>query len=155
MKLSDESIDLPFMEELEAAVRLKPSATSNLMLISTGALVFILLGWMAFSNIDEMTHGEGQVVPTSEIQIVQSLEGGVLKELMVVEGDMVKKDQPLLKISDVAFASEERGTAAKKESLVLRKARVDAEASGKAFVMPLELVEKVPDIAMNEEQRYE
>lgn len=57
-----------------------------------------------------MSRGQGQVVPSQEIQVVQSLEGGILQELLVAEGDMVKKDQPLLRISDVMFASEERGT---------------------------------------------
>ncbi len=155
IKRDDDAEDLQFMEELEAAIRLKPSVTSNLMLVSVSALVVIMLGWMAFSNIDEMTHGEGQVVPTSEIQIVQSLEGGVLKELMVSEGEVVKKDQPLLKISDVAFASEERGTAAKQESLLAKKARLEAEANGQPFSLPPELIEKVPDIAKNEEQLYQ
>jgi len=155
MKRDDEAEDLQFMEELEAAVRLKPSATSNLMLISVGALVVIMLGWMAFSNIDEMTHGEGQVVPSSEIQIVQSLEGGVLKELLVSEGQVVKKGEVLLKISDVAFASEERGTAAKQESLLVKKARLEAEANGTKFVIPQDLAAKVPDIARNEEQLYQ
>ncbi len=155
IKRDTDAEDLQFMEELEAAVRLKPSATSNLMLVSTGALVVILLGWMAFSKIDEMTHGEGQVVPSSEIQIVQSLEGGVLKELLVTEGEVVKKDQPLLKISDVAFASEERGTEVKQESLLAKKARLEAEANGKEFILPKELVEKTPDIARNEEQLYQ
>lgn len=155
MKRDDEAEDLQFMEELEAAVRLKPSATSNMMLVSTVALVVIMLGWMTFSNIDEMTHGEGQVVPSSEIQVVQSLEGGVLKELLVSEGEVVRKDQVLLKISDVAFASEERGTAAKQESLQVKKARLEAEANGKPFVIPDELVQKVPDIARNEEQLYQ
>lgn len=147
--------ELQFMEELEAAVRLKPSAASNWMLIFTVALVVFLICWMAFSNIDEMTHGEGQVVPSSEIQIVQSLEGGVLKELMVSEGEMVKKDQILAKISDVAFASEERGTAAKQESLLIKKARLEAEANGRAFEIPAELQAKVPDIAANERKLYE
>lgn len=155
MKRDDDVIDLQFMEELEAASRLKPSATSNLMLTSVGALVVIMIGWMAFSNIDEMTHGEGQVVPSSEIQIVQSLEGGVLKELMVGEGDIVKKDQVLAKISDVAFASEERGTAAKQESLLVKKARLEAEANGTSFTVPKELSDKVPDIARNEEKLYQ
>lgn len=154
MKRDDEAVDLQFMEELEAAARLKPSRTSNLMLLSTGALVAILIGWMAFSHIDEMTHGEGQVVPSSEIQIVQSLEGGVLKELHVGEGDIVEKDQVLAKISDVAFASEERGAAAQKESLLLKKARLEAEAKGTPFTMPADLAEKVPDIARNEEALY-
>jgi len=155
MSRNDEAEDIEFMEELEAAVRLKPSFTSNIMLISVAALVFLLLVWMTFSKIDEMTHGEGQVVPTSEIQIVQSLEGGVLKELLVSEGELVSKDQPLLKISDVAFASEERGTAAKQESLLAKKARLEAEANGKPFALPEELITKVPDIARNEEQLYQ
>ncbi len=154
MKSRHDSEDLQFMEELEAAVRLRPSATSNLMLISSAALVVILLGWMSFSQIDEITHGQGQVVPSSEIQIVQSLEGGVLKELMVGEGEVVKKDAPLLKISDVAFASEERGAAAKQESLLAKKARLEAEASGKDFVLPESLSQSMPDIAQNEEQLY-
>ena len=154
MSRKDESEDLEFMEELEAAVRLKPSATSNLMLVSVCALVVILAAWMSLSNIDEMTHGEGQVVPSTEIQIVQSLEGGVLKELLVTEGQIVKKDQPLLKISDVAFASEERGTAARQESLLVKKARLDAEANAKPFSLPEDLIKKVPDIARNEEQLY-
>lgn len=155
MKRDTDADDIQFMEELEAAVRLKPSATSNLMLVSVTALVVFMLGWMAFSQIDEMTHGEGQVVPSSEIQVVQSLEGGVLQELMVAEGDLVKKDQPLAKISDVAFASEERGTAARQESLLVKKARLSAEANGTEFTIPADLSSKVPDIARNEEQLYQ
>jgi len=147
--------DTEFMGELEAAVRLRPSSTSNVMLISVVALIFILLVWAGFSNVDEMTHGEGQVVPTSEIQVVQSLEGGVLQDLMVSEGEMVKKGQILLKISDVASASEERGTEAKKASLQAKKARLEAEAHGTAFTLPEDLTAKSPDIARNEEQLYQ
>ena len=65
MSRRNDAEDIEFMEELEAAVRLKPSATSNLMLASIGALVVIMMGWMSFSQIDEITHGEGQVVPSS------------------------------------------------------------------------------------------
>lgn len=154
MKRNEDAEDLQFMEELEAAVRLKPSATSNLMLISVAALIVILLGWMAFSNIDEMTHGEGQVVPSSEIQIVQSLEGGVLKELLVSEGQIVKKDEVLARISDVASTSEEKGTEARQESLMIKKARLEAEANGKSFTMDPDLAKKAPDIAGNEEELY-
>ncbi len=151
---ADTNEDTEFMDELEAAVRLRPSVTSNLMLISVSALVFILLVWAIFSKIDEMTHGEGQVVPTSEIQIVQSLEGGVLKELLVHEGEMVKKGQILMKISDVASASEERGGEARKESLLAKKARLEAEANSTPFTLPKDLAEKNPDIARNEQELY-
>lgn len=154
MKRDSDAEDLMFMEELEAAVRLKPSFTSNLMLVSVTALIVIMLAWMAFSTIDEMTHGEGQVVPSSEIQVVQSLEGGVLKELLVNEGEIVKKGQILLKISDVAFASEEQGTQARQESLLIKRVRLEAEANGKAFVIDPALSAKAPDIARNEEELY-
>lgn len=154
MKNQHHNEDTEFMEELEAAVRLRPTSTSTLMLISVTALFVILFVWAGFSKIDEMTHGEGQVVPSSEIQVLQSLEGGVLKELLVNEGDIVKKDQILARISDVAFASEERGSEARQESLLAKKARLEAEANGTNFILPKELVEKTPDIALNEERLY-
>lgn len=154
MSTRDDAEDLQFMEELEAAVRLKPSATSNLMLYSVAALIFFLVAWMMVSQLDEMTHGEGQVVPSSEIQIVQSLEGGVLQELMVAEGESVKKGQVLAKISDVAFASQEQGTEAQQDSLMIKKARLEAEANGKPFSIPEALSQKVPVIAQNEENLY-
>lgn len=154
MSTRDDAEDLQFMEELEAAVRLKPSATSNLMLYSVAALIFFLVAWMMVSQLDEMTHGEGQVVPSSEIQIVQSLEGGVLQELMVAEGESVRKGQVLAKISDVAFASQEQGTEAQQDSLMIKKARLEAEANGKPFSILEALSQKVPVIAQNEENLY-
>lgn len=154
MKRNDDADDIQFMEELEAAVRLKPSATSNLMLASVSSLVVILLAWMSFSSIDEITHGEGQVVPTSEIQIVQSLEGGVLKELLATEGQSVKKGDVLMKISDVASASEAEGTEAKQSSLAIKKARLEAEANGKEFIIPDDLAKAARDIARNEQSLY-
>ncbi len=146
--------DTEFMEELEAASRIKPSATSKLMLASVLALVVIFLLWASLSRIDEITHGEGQVVPTSEIQVVQSLEGGILQDLMVGEGDVVNKDQILLRISDVAFASEARGGQAQLQAFQAKKARLTAEANGTAFVLPQGLQQAAPDIARNERDLY-
>lgn len=154
IKKADHPEDIEFMEELEAAIRLRPTVTSNLMLISISGFVCFLLLWATFSRIDEITHGEGQVVPTSEIQIVQSLEGGVLQELKVEEGSVVKKGEVLAKISDVAFASEERGTEVRQEALLIKKARLEAEANDTAFSIPEELRAKAPTIASNEEQLY-
>ena len=154
MKRDLDAEDLQFMEELEAAVRLRPSLLSNLMLVSIAALIAVMTAWMMLAQIDEITHGEGQVVPSAEIQVVQSLEGGVLKELLVGEGDIVKRGQALARISDIAVASEERGTEARQESLLIKKARLEAEASGRTFSLAPELAAKVPDIARNEEDLY-
>lgn len=146
--------DKEFMNELEAATRMKPSTASHFMLLTVASLVGSFFIWAGTSEIEEITHGSGQVVPTQEIQVVQSLEGGILTELLVREGQTVEKGQILLKVNDVAFASEERGTEARTLALKAKKARLDAEAAGAKFTAPKEVAEKFPDIARNEEALY-
>ena len=146
--------DKDFMEELEAATRMRPTESSHFMLLAVASLVVAFVIWSSTSEIEEITHGGGQVVPTQEIQVVQSLEGGILSELLVREGDKVEKGEILLKVNDVAFASEERGTEALAFSLKAKKARLEAEAQGKKFEVPEEIAQKFPDIARNEEALY-
>lgn len=147
--------DTDFMGELDAATQTKPSLISNAFLITVTGLVVLFLIWANLSKVEEITRGEGQVVPSQEIQVVQSLEGGILGELLVAEGDRVKKDQILVRISDVQFASEERGVEAKFASLQMRKARLEAEARGTQFSLPADLTAKAPDIAKNEVALYQ
>jgi adhesin transport system membrane fusion protein len=146
--------DTDFMNELEAATRMRPTVSSHLMLIGVVSLVAAIVIWAATSKVEEITRGAGQVVPTSEIQVVQSLEGGILSELLVSEGDIVEKDQVLLRVSDIAFSSEEKGAEAKSYSLRAKRARLQSEASGKNLSIPADITEKAPDLARNEEQLY-
>ena len=147
--------DTNFMSELDAATRLRPTTSAMVMLFSIMALVVFALIWAGVSKVEQRTRGQGQVVPTQEIQVLQSLEGGILAEILVQEGDQVKKDQVLLRISDVQFSSEERGTESKFLSLSAKKARLQAESSGEDFVMPPEITEKSPQIATNERSLFE
>ncbi len=147
--------DTDFMSELEAATSLKPALSSTLLLFSIIGLVVFGFFWAAFSQVEEITRGQGQVVPSQEIQVVQSLEGGVLQEILVKEGELVKKDQILLRISDVQFSSQEKGTEARFLELGAKKARLESEASGKTFVLPVEVTDKVPQIAANEKALYD
>ena len=147
--------DTDFMSELEAATSLKPAFSSVLLLFSIVGLVVFGFLWAALSKVEEITRGHGQVVPSQEIQVVQSLEGGVLQEILVKEGDLVKKDQILLRISDVQFSSQEKGTEARFLELEAKKARLKAEASGEAFVVPDEISGKAPQIAANEKALYD
>ncbi|HBR68639.1 MAG TPA: HlyD family type I secretion periplasmic adaptor subunit [Rhodospirillaceae bacterium] len=147
--------DTDFMSELEAATSLKPAFSSVLLLFSIVGLVVFGFLWAALSKVEEITRGQGQVVPSQEIQVVQSLEGGVLQEILVKEGELVKKDQILLRISDVQFSSQEKGTEARFLELETKKARLKAEASGEAFVVPDEISGKAPQIAANEKALYD
>lgn len=146
--------EIEFMDQLAAATRMKPSKASNVMLWSITAMIAFFILWACFAEIEELTRGQGQVVPTQEIQIVQSLEGGILQELLVGQGDRVTKGQILMRLSDVMFSSEERGTEAKSDSLKLKISRLEAEASGQEFTIPPDLLKKIPDIANNELALY-
>ncbi len=149
-----QSRDTDFMAELEAATHMRPAVPVMLMLFSIMALVVFMLIWAGVSQLDELTRGTGQVVPSQEVQVVQSLEGGILAELLVKEGQQVKKDEILLRISDVQFSSEERGTEAKFLGLRVKKARLEAEAKGTEFVAPEEIAGKNPQIVANELALY-
>ncbi len=146
--------DLEFMTELETANHLKPSVASQVFLWTIAGLFFWLVLWAAFSEVDERVRGIGQVMPSSDVQVMQSLEGGILSEILVTEGALVKKDQVLLRIADVQFASEGRGIEAQISGLEAKRARLKAEASGQPYVTPPDIEKKFPDIAANEEKLY-
>jgi len=142
------------MSELETANNLKPGRASQVFLWTIAGLFFWLLLWASFSEVDERVRGQGQVMPSSDVQVIQSLEGGILSEILVAEGAVVRKDQILLKIADVQFAAEGRGIEAQMKGMEAKRARLRAEASGQDFVMPADITLKYPDIAANEEKLY-
>ncbi|NCT40914.1 MAG: HlyD family type I secretion periplasmic adaptor subunit [Alphaproteobacteria bacterium] len=147
--------DTDFMSELEAAHHMRPNKAAILLFISIIALVTCLFFWSAVAKVEEITRAQGSVVPSQDVQVVQSLEGGVLEALLVREGQQVKKGDILMRISDVQFASQERGTEARSLSLRAKKARLEAEARGLDFKLPQEVLDKTPQIAANEKSLYE
>jgi adhesin transport system membrane fusion protein len=147
--------DLDFMSEIDAATRLKPNATSNFLLWTIVTLIIFIFVWAGVSQIEVMTRGQGQVVPSLETQVVQSLEGGILAELNVNEGDAVTKGQILARIENVAFASEERGIEAQSLSLEMKRQRLNAEINGTDFVIPDDMKAKNETLAANELELYQ
>jgi adhesin transport system membrane fusion protein len=128
--------DLDFMSDINAATRLQPSWQANILLYVICALFIFIIIWANIAKLEVITRGEGKVVPTSEIQLVQSLEGGILAELNINEGDKVTKGQILARIENVAFASEERGIEAQSLALKLKQARLNAEINENNFAIP-------------------
>ena len=146
--------EVNYMSALDAATRSRPSLPAIIMLFAIIAFIVCFFIWAAVTDVEELTRGEGRVVPSQEIQVVQSLEGGILQELLVQKGDLVKKDQVLMRLSDVLFSSEQRGTEARFLSLEAKKTRLTAEANSTDFSMPKEIAEKSPEIAENEALLY-
>lgn len=144
-----------FMREIDAARHMRPAKLSIILLTTIIVFIFCFFIWAAVTQIEELTRGQGKVIPSQDIQIVQSLEGGVVEEILVQKGDAVKKGQILMRISDVMFSSQARGTEAKSLSLKAKKARLTAEANGSIFVLPADVTKKIPAIANNEQRLYE
>jgi membrane fusion protein, adhesin transport system len=133
--------------ELEADAVMSRAATQRAGRIVQGALVVVLLliVWAAFATVDEVTRGEGRVIPSRQLQVVQSLDGGVVSEIRVREGEVVEAGQLLLRIDETRATSGVRENAAQGFALRARQARLRALAEGTAF--------RPPPTAEAEEQR--
>lgn len=137
-----------------AILRQEPIRARALMhLLLWISLLFVV--WAAFATVDEVTRGEGKVIPLRQIQVLQSLDGGVVSEILVREGDVVQKDQVLVRIDETRFVSSVKESRAQYLSLVAKAARLRALAEGKPFVMPDEVLKEDPKTAAEESRLYE
>jgi adhesin transport system membrane fusion protein len=99
-------------------------------------VVLLLVVWASFARVDEVTRGDGRVIPSRQLQVVQSLDGGVVSEILVQEGQVVEAGQLLLKIDETRATSGVRESAAQSFSLGARQARLRAIAEDKPFQPP-------------------
>ena len=105
--------------------------TRHLQLFTIVGIVFIFILWANFAKLDEITRGQGKVVPSSEVQIIQHQEGGTVKALLVKEGQTVEAGQVLMRLSDVGASSELGSTNTRVYGLLAKVQRLQAEAEGK------------------------
>ncbi len=123
-------------------------------LASLGLLVGFVV-WASIAEVEEVTRGDGRIVPSSRIQIVQSLEGGLLSELLVEEGQRVNEGQLLLQIDDTQFAASAEEVNAKQAALVGKISRLEAEMAEKnKIVFPAGFEQTHSDIAASESQLF-
>ena len=116
--------------------------------------VVAFLAWAAFSQIDEVTRGDGKVIPSQQIQVVQNLEGGILSKMLVQVGEVVEKDQLLLEIDKTRFSAPYMESRASYLALRAQIARLEAEIKGTAFTVPEEVTKEKPEIGNREQQLY-
>ena len=124
--------------ELEANEVMSRSKTQRAQLIVRAAVVVLvlLIGWASLARVDEITKGDARVISSRQLQLVQSFDGGVVSEILVKEGQVVEKDQLLLKIDETRATSGVRESAAQGFALRARQARLRALAEGAAFQPP-------------------
>lgn len=102
---------------------------------AVGAVVLLLI-WASFARVDELTRGEGKVISSRQLQVIQSLDGGVVSEILVKEGQVVEAGQLLLRIDETRATSGVRENAAQSFALLARGQRLRALAEGGLFDPP-------------------
>jgi adhesin transport system membrane fusion protein len=144
-----------FVTDIRNAILAQSPRGGRLILYATLLLFFIFLIWAGFSEVEESTRGEGKVIPSGHIQVVQNLEGGIISEILINVGEVVKKDQLLLRIDDTRFSSSFQENRAKYLADKAKAARLQAEATGTPFRVPEEVLNEKPEIAALEQQLYQ
>jgi adhesin transport system membrane fusion protein len=128
------STDFAFANDIRAAAKLRTPRTSRMLLASSLALLVFFLTWAHFAVLEEVKRGNGKVVPTRQMQVVQTLEGGIVGEILIQEGATVQQGQSLMRIDDTKFAAEFGEIRERRAAMAARVARLDAEARGREQV---------------------
>ncbi|GAK86329.1 ABC-type protease exporter [Vibrio ponticus] len=102
------SDELDYVDDKTAALLLNTPSSARIMLWLMMLFFVIAIAWASWAQIDKVTVGQGKVVPSSQVQVIQNLEGGLVKEILVHEGELVQKGQQLLLIDDTRFRSDFR-----------------------------------------------
>ncbi len=131
MSKPHKSDELQYMAALSSAVLQKNSRASQWIIWMIFITLIWLIVWAYFAEIDELTRGVGKVIPSKQVQVIQNLEGGIVSEILVDEGEIVEKDQILLKIDDTTFASSYEENNLRLLELQAQALRLSAEVSGK------------------------
>ena len=155
---------LPSREEIEvvdfatdadlAMLRQEP-LRARMLLRSTGIMCVVFIVWAAIAQLDEVTRGEGRVIPSRQIQILQSIDGGLVSEILVREGEVVQANQLLIKIDETRFVSSVKENQSQSLGLIAKAARLKALSDGKPFIPPADVVKAAPEIVLQERQLYE
>ena len=147
--------DTEFMCESAAAVMDGPRRLSHYILWATVAFFVIGVIWASLAIVDEVTVAEGKVIPSSQVQIVQNLEGGIVSEILVKVGQVVHKDQAIMRIDDTRFTASSHEGRAKDQALIARICRLSAEANNTSFAAPAQLQKDNPQLLAEEKSLFE
>ena len=128
--------DIDFMPETYAAEVESLPVAAHAVLWLTAIFFISAIIWANFATLDEVARAEGRVIPSSQLQVIQNLEGGILNEILVVEGQLVKKGATLLLLDDTRFASSFNEGLLNSLALEARIARLKAEANDLPFRTP-------------------
>ncbi|MBN8452350.1 HlyD family type I secretion periplasmic adaptor subunit [Accumulibacter sp.] len=144
-----------FEADSDYAILQQEPLRARVLLKSIAVAFAVFVMWAAVTQVDEVTRGEGKVIPSRQLQVLQSLDGGVVDEILAHEGDIVEPEQILLRIDQTRFVSSVRESRVQYTALVAKAARLRALAEGVVFTIPDEVLKEDPKTAEEERRLYE
>lgn len=120
--------DFFFANDIRAASALRTPDTLRLLLFTVLAMFVCGIAWARLAVLDEVKRGNGRVVPSQQMQLVQSLEGGLVERILVDEGQIVDRGQALIRIDDTTFSSQLGEIRERRDALAARVVRLDVES---------------------------
>ena len=148
-------LDAEFLPDYEYALRARAGRFAHILTFGVCAFCLVFLIWAHFATLDEVTRGDARVVPSSKIQVVQNLEGGIMSELLVHDGQIVQKGAVLLRIANTGAEAQYRDSRTQYLTLEAMIARLTAESIDKAPQFPREVLSEAPDVARSEQALYD
>jgi membrane fusion protein, adhesin transport system len=128
---------------------------ARVMVWLSGAVVLIMLLWASLASLDEVARGEGKVIPSRQVQILQTMDGGIVSEILVREGQSVKIGDLMLKVDPTRMMSSLRESRSQYLALLAKSARLKALAEGSNFLPPETVAKEAPEIIEQERRLFE
>lgn len=148
-------IEHRFLSYRSAAMADPSSRALSLTVWVTAALLLSALLWAGFAVLEEVTTGEGKAIPSSKVQVIQNLEGGIVTDIFVREGQVVNKGDTLLRLDDTRFMSSRSESEVDRLTLTAQVERLAAEAEGRPLTLPAQVTSSAPQVAADEHALYE
>jgi adhesin transport system membrane fusion protein len=146
--------ELAWAEEAELAMEEEAPLRAKSLLYWMIAILAAILLWAAFTKVDEVVRGEGRVTPSRQVQVIQSLDGGIVTEILVHEGQTVSVGDPLIRIDETRAVSSFRENRSQYVALSAREARLQALARDTEFNPPPEVLKEYPAVYEQEKALY-
>lgn len=156
-KISKKSLnpnDYEYMNSLSAAIIHTRPKTLHWVLMAFLVTITLFLIWASIAKIDEIARGSGKVVPNGQNQVVQNLEGGIVSEILIKEGDFVEKDQILIKISNEKSNSTAASNELKSFYLQAQIKRLESVLKKEPFIFEASENKDLQDFLKNENELY-
>jgi adhesin transport system membrane fusion protein len=147
--------DVEFLPYRAGALAEEAPRTLRVTVWLAAALLLVALAWASMALIQEVTTGEGKAIPSSKVQVVQNLEGGIVTEIFVREGQTAKKGDTLLRLDDTRFLSNRGESEVDRLVLTAQVERLSAEAEGRPMMLPDEVTQNAAQVAADELALYD